>query len=134
VTAVIDASVVVAALLDRGPAGSWALRIIADGGLHAPSLVLVEATNVIRRAERARQVPEQEAQAAFADLLQLDIQTYPFEPFASRIWELRQGLTSYDGWYVVIAEALGLPMATLDLRLARTSGGACRFLTFPEQA
>jgi predicted nucleic acid-binding protein len=131
VTAVLDASVLVSTLLDRSPVGTWALQAIADGGIHAPSLVLAEATNVIRRAERVRQVPGHDAQAAFADLLQLDLQTYPFEPFASRIWELRQGLTSYDAWYVAVAEALSLPLATLDLRLARATGVSCRFLTFP---
>jgi predicted nucleic acid-binding protein len=32
-------------------------------------------------------------------------------------------VTSYDAWYVVVAEALRVPLATFDRRLAR----ACRF-------
>jgi predicted nucleic acid-binding protein len=47
-----------------------------------------------------------EANAAQDDLMQLDIELFPFEPFAGRIWELRHNLTSYDAWYVAIAEAL----------------------------
>jgi predicted nucleic acid-binding protein len=38
-------------------------------------------------------------------------------------------VTSYDAWYVAVAEALGLPLATLETRLARAKGVACRFLT-----
>ena len=51
------------------------------------------------------------------------------KPFAQRAWELRHNLTSYDAWYVAVAEALGLPLATLDEGLARASGPKCDFLT-----
>jgi predicted nucleic acid-binding protein len=49
-----------------------------------------------------------------------------FEPFAGRVWELRRNLTSYDAWYVAVAEALDLPLATLDRRLGRATGTSCR--------
>jgi len=32
-------------------------------------------------------------------------------------------------WYVAVAEALQLPLATLDERLAKTQGLTCDFLT-----
>ena len=35
----------------------------------------------------------------------------------------------YDGWYVAVAEALGMPLATLDTRLSRSTGPTCEFLT-----
>jgi predicted nucleic acid-binding protein len=38
-------------------------------------------------------------------------------------------MTSYDAWYVAVAEALRLPLATLDGRLSRARGVACKFLT-----
>ena len=60
--------------------------------------------------------------------MQLSIECYPFEPFAERVWELRNTLTSYDAWYVAVAEALDLPLATLDARLARAPGPKCKFL------
>lgn len=50
------------------------------------------------------------------------------EAVLSRVWELRHSVTSYDAWYVALAEALGLPLATLDTRLSRVQGVACRFL------
>lgn len=60
--------------------------------------------------------------------MQLDIELFSFEPFADRIWELRHTVTSYDAWYVAIAEALRLPLATLDERLCKARGPACEFL------
>lgn len=61
-------------------------------------------------------------------LLRLDIELFPFEPIAARIWQLRHNLTCYDAWYVAVAETLGLPLATLDGRLSRAPGPTCRFL------
>ncbi|MGO9935379.1 MAG: type II toxin-antitoxin system VapC family toxin [Steroidobacteraceae bacterium] len=54
--------------------------------------------------------------AAQDDLMQLDIDLFPFEPFAGRAWELHQNVTSYDAWCVALAEALKVPLATLDER------------------
>jgi predicted nucleic acid-binding protein len=72
-----------------------------------------------------------EAAAAFHDLLALDLELTPFAPFAERIWELRPNVTSYDAWYVALAEELDLPLATLDRRLAGSSGPRCSFLLPP---
>ena len=119
----------VAALVDTGPHGTWAEQVIENGALHAPELVLVEATNVLRRLERAKQISRSEANAAHADLMELEIELFPFAPFSDRIWELRQTVTSYDAWYVAIAEFLGLPLATLDEHLTRAEGPECKFLT-----
>ena len=126
---VIDSSVVVAALVDSGPHGDWAEEILASDLLQAPELVRAEATNIFRRLERAKLITTPEANAAQDDLMQLDIELFPFEPFASRIWELRHNVTSYDAWYVAIAEALKLPLATLDDPLSKSNGVTCKFLT-----
>ena len=126
---VVDSSVLVAALLDTGPDGAWAERVIDARALYAPELVHVETMNILRRLERAKQITTPEANAARDDLMQLAIELFSFEPFADRIWELRQTVTSYDAWYVAVAEALEFPVATLDERLARTDGPKCQFLT-----
>ncbi len=125
---VVDSSVLVAALVDTGPNGTWAEEVLARGSLQAPELARVEATNILRRLELAKQLTTAEASAAHEDLMQLDIELFSFEPFAERIWELRHTVTSYDAWYVAIAEALRLPLATLDRRLSRARGVTCKFL------
>lgn len=128
-SAVVDASVLVAALVDSGPHGEWAERILGAGALHAPELVRVETANLLRRLERAKDISTPEANAAYEDLMQLNLELFAFDPFADRVWELRHTITSYDAWYVAIAEAFKLPLATLDERLSKAKGPACDFLT-----
>ena len=98
----------------------------------APELALVEASNVLRRLEQSREVSHVEASFAHASLLRLELDLFPFTPFAERVWELRENLACYDAWYVAIAEAFGCPLATLDRRLSRASGLTCEIVTTPE--
>jgi predicted nucleic acid-binding protein len=128
VSTVVDASVLVAALVDSGPDGEWAEEILAGGSLHAPELALVEATNILRRLERAKRITTSEANAAHDDLMQMSMELFSFDPFSDRVWELRHTVTSYDAWYVALAEALALPLATLDQRLCKAAGPTCHFL------
>lgn len=125
---VVDASVLVAAVLDTGPDGDWARRVIADKHLIAPQLAPVEVGNVLRRAELAGEISGPEATAGYRDVVDLQIELLNFEPFAPRIWELRSNLTTYDAWYVACAEALAVPLATLDTRTGRAPGLSCEFL------
>ena len=125
---VVDASVLVAAVLDTGPDGDWARSLIASRRSIAPQLAPVEAGNVLRRAELAREISSPEATAAYRDIDGLQIELLHFEPFAGRIWELRFNLTTYDAWYVACAEALAVPLATLDARLSQAPGPSCGFL------
>lgn len=128
-TRVVDASVVVAALLDDGPIGRWAEEQLLDGPLVAPHLMPVEVANILRRAVLAKEVSAELAALAHADLLALPVELVAYEPVASRIWELRASVTAYDAWYVAVAEALGSPLATLDRRLGRAAGPRCEFAT-----
>ena len=128
-TVVIDASVLAAALIDSGKEGRWAEATIAANDSVAPELVLVETSNVLRRLERARQISTFEASSAHRDLMRLDLELFSFGPFAERVWVLRDNLTSYDAWYVALAEALRCPLATLDKRITRASGPTCDFIT-----
>jgi len=125
---VVDSSVLVAATIDDGPRGRWAERVIGVNSIHGPEIVLAETLNILRRLELANQVAGFEATSAYEDCMQLGIESYPFGPFADRVWALRNTLTAYDAWYVAVAEALDLPLATLDARLARAPGPKCRFL------
>ncbi|MXX74016.1 MAG: type II toxin-antitoxin system VapC family toxin [Holophagales bacterium] len=127
-TVVIDASALVAALVDSGSEGDWAAGVTASGPLLSPELVLVETANTLRRLEASGTITRLEATSAFLDLLRLDLELLPFAPFAERVWQLRGNLTSYDAWYVAIAEAFECPLATLDRRLSQAAGPTCAFL------
>ncbi len=127
---VVDASVLVAALVDSGADGRWSEQMLAEGFVVAPHLAIVESLNILRRLERAAQLTELEAASAQRDLHELDIELLPIRPFEERIWQLRQNVTCYDAWYVAAAEALDLPLATVDRRLARATGPRCE-IRFP---
>ncbi len=124
----MDSSVLVALTSDAGPVGQWAERLLAEERLFAPHLALVEATNILRRLELAGKLERLEAASASADLVALEIQLLPFAPFADRVWELRENITSYDAVYVAIAEQFNMPLATLDGKLADSPGPQCRYL------
>lgn len=130
-TLVVDASALVAALVDGGPDGDWAAATIAGEVLAAPHLLLVEASNILRRSRLAGDITADVAALAHADLLDLRVALFPYGPLAERVWELGENLTSYDGWYVALAEVLDAPLATLDGRLARAPGPRCRFVVPP---
>jgi predicted nucleic acid-binding protein len=132
VTLVVDASFAVAAFSDSGETGAWARQLIAGEDVAAPQLVLVEAANMLRGAVRVRQLSEDSASLAYADLLTLRVELFGYYPLARRIWELRGNVTAYDAWYVALAEALDSPLATLDARLARAPGPQCQFLLFED--
>jgi predicted nucleic acid-binding protein len=119
---VVDASMVVAGLTDSGPGGRWAESLLAGDSLAAPHLMPVEAANILRRAALAGDISADAASLAHTDLLDLRVEFFSYEPCAARVWELRENATSYDGWYVAVAELLDAPLATLDGRLASSPG------------
>lgn len=126
---VCDASALVALLLDSGPAGRWVTETIAGADLAAPSLVAFEAANIIRRHELAGAVSADQAAQAHADLLDLTIETWPYELLAARTWQLRHNLSSYDASYVALAELMGTSLVTLDERIGRAPGLRCTVAT-----
>lgn len=130
-TLVVDASAVVAALVDGGADGVWAESKLATEPLAAPHLMPVEAANILRRAVIGRDLTVDVASLAHADLVQLPVELFSYEPFAERAWELRNTITAHDAWYVALAETLDARLVTLDVRLARASGPRCRFETPP---
>jgi predicted nucleic acid-binding protein len=127
VTLVIDASLVVSALVDTSSTGNWAESILLAGPLNAPHLMPAEVTNILRRAVMRGDITADVASMAHADVLDLRVEYFPYAPFAGRVWELRDNVTSYDAWYVALAEALGSSLATLDHKLAQATGPRCGF-------
>ena len=130
-TVVVDASVLVSALVDSGKEGTWAESAVTEGYPAGPELVLAEASNILRRLEQSGEISRLEANIAHGDLLRLDLELFPFAPFADRVWELRHNLTSYDAWYVALAEALDCPLVTLDRKLGQSSGLRCKIIVPP---
>lgn len=119
---VVDASALVDVLTGSAPDPLLVARLADDGDLHAPHLVDVEILHALRRLTRSGALSEDRAHDARVDVAELALTRYPHEPLADRVWKLRDNVTAYDGVYVALAEALGVPLVTCDKRLASAPG------------
>jgi predicted nucleic acid-binding protein len=98
-------------------------RIFEEGEtLHAPHLIDVEVTQVVRRYWRAGDITPVRGGDALSDLSLLPLQRYSHEPLLERIWQLRNNLSAYDAAYVALAEGLDATLVTMDSALARIPG------------
>jgi predicted nucleic acid-binding protein len=127
---VLDASAAVALLADAGPAGQWVESTVKDGALVAPDLMPFEAANILRRQAALGLLDVSAATLAHADLVSLAIDFFPYAVLAERAWQLRADFTIYDASYVALAELAEAALITLDRRLARAPGTACRVLAY----
>ena len=130
-TVIADSSVVVTVLLQRGPDSLWAEELLGTEAIAAPSILHAEVAGVLRRRTLAGEISDLGATTSYARLLAMPVELHEYGPYAARIWELRHTVIIKDAWFVALAEALDVPLATLDRRLTRAPGPRCRFLTPP---
>jgi len=122
----VDASALVEVLV-RGPdAGTVERRLSAMGSVHAPHLLDVEVTQVLRRYAAAGRTDEMRCRAALDDLAEMRLIRHPHRHLLPRVWELRHNLTAYDAIYVALAEFLDAPLLTRDRRIANAPGHSAR--------
>jgi len=128
---VLDASAVLDWLL-RTPVGQRIERRIysQNDTLHAPHLMDLEVTQVLRRLVREGSVFTRRANEAVQDLLDLRIVRYPHFVLLPRIWQHRHNLSAYDAAYVALAEKLDAPLITRDGRLAGSPGHGAQIELF----
>ena len=118
----------------RGAGGLGSRRTV--GGIHGhrgdigcPRVGVGRGKQHSASVERSSEISRLEANSAHRDLLRLDLELFPFAPFAERVWALRSNLTAYDAWYVALAEALNCALATLDRKLCLATGPVCDIVT-----
>ena len=124
---VLDASAAIELLLNTPLAGRIATRVFARReSLHAPHLIDLEVTQVLRRWEHAGELTPERAEEALDDLSDLPLARYPHDVLLGRVWSLRANATAYDAAYLALAEALGAVLLTRDAALAAIPGHAAR--------
>lgn len=123
---VTDASAVVLALGQDGPAGEAARERLSGERLVAPELLDVEVVSAWRRHEAAGRLDPKRAALARADLRALAAERVSHRLLMERVWELRANVTTYDAVYVALAELLDVPLVTADKKLANAPGIRCR--------
>jgi predicted nucleic acid-binding protein len=128
---VLDASAAIDWLLQTLAGQHIEKRIYSHGEtLHAPHLLDLEVTQVLRRLASQGVISAHRADEALRDLLDLRITRYPHQVLLPRIWQLRHNFSAYDAAYIVLAEQLRAALVTRDARLASASGHAARVELF----
>jgi len=120
---VLDASAISFALLDEGAIGDRcraALR--ADSQWVVPEHWLIEVLSVIRGNLIGGKIAAAHAADAAAAAAEMNPVVAQTRVIASRIWELRDNLTTYDAAYAATAEHYRCALVTTDGRLARATG------------
>ena len=98
-------------------------RVFAPGEtLHAPHLIDLEVTQVLRRLINRGLLSPLRGDEALSDLVAFPIQRYPHDMLLHRVWALRHNLTAYDAAYVALAEELDHPLLTHDRKMASAEG------------
>ncbi len=116
--AVLDASAFVGML-------DGTVAMIEPWEYHAPDFIDIEVVSALRKrvwrggrpASAAREDPEY--------LARMHIDRHRSSRHAARAWELRENIAPFDAVYVALAQGLGAPLITLDLRLARAAEPYC---------
>ena len=124
---VVDASVLLAALVGTDAHSAWALQQLADTPIAAPHILHAEVANKLRKFALLGKLSMDAASLAHAEAVKLPIELFSYDTVAERIWSLRANVSAYDAWYVALAELLDAPLVTLDQRLVRASGPRCAF-------
>jgi predicted nucleic acid-binding protein len=123
---VLDASAISFALLDEGAIGDRCRAALhADSQWVVPEHWLIEVLSVIRGNLLGGKIAAAHATDAAAAAAAMNPVVARTRIIASRIWELRDNLTTYDAAYAAAAEHYQCALVTTDGRLARATGIRC---------
>ena len=117
---VVDASVFAAAYF-RERRRSEAERLIAGGGLVAPTLLNYELANIAGKKLEAAPQRQEFILESLQTFLRLNVQLRDVD--YRQVVELATltGLTAYDASYLYVARELNLTLITFDMQLARVA-------------
>jgi predicted nucleic acid-binding protein len=117
---VLDASAGAEILADTDIGTSLAGLLPAPTLFWVPDGVFdVEVGAVLRRWDLRNSLPVETISTARNLLAQTRLRRISVRALSERAWQLRANITFPDACYVALAEALGCPLVTTDMRLVR---------------
>jgi predicted nucleic acid-binding protein len=122
---VLDNSAAIALLEDNGARA----QEIRNAEIYAPELIDLEFASTVRKMLARGKLSVDEATQLISKWSSNGVVRCAHRKFLQRIWQLRGNITPYDASYVALAEHLGLPLVTADLRLARSAAQYCEVVT-----
>ncbi|NMG22247.1 type II toxin-antitoxin system VapC family toxin [Brasilonema bromeliae] len=124
---VLDCSVAISWCLvdENNPTANAILAMMPDSEAFVPGIWSLEVANTLLVAERRNRMTQQQSQQAIILLqslfIQVDTATDANALAATITLGRQEGLAAYDAAYLELALRLGLPLATLDTRLAEAA-------------
>ena len=119
-TVVVDASALVAAVVDESEAGIEARQALRGRRRVAPFLIDAEAGQALRGLVLRGELDAHAATVARRRAEAMIARRHPHHGgLAERAWRLRDRLSFYDALYVGLAESLECTLVTADARIGR---------------
>ncbi|GAB1542877.1 type II toxin-antitoxin system VapC family toxin [Scytonema sp. NUACC21] len=124
---VLDCSVAISWCLvdENNNYSNTILAMMPDCEAFVPGIWSLEIANVLLVAERRNRMTQEQSSQAIAllqsMLIQVDSATDTNALGATLVLGRQEGLAAYDAAYLELALRLGLPLATLDTRLAEAA-------------
>ncbi len=121
---VLDCSVAISWCLvdENNPTANAILAMMPDAEAFVPGIWSLEIANVLLVAERRNRMTQDQSEEAItllqSLLIQVDTATDANALGATLTLGRQEGLAAYDAAYLELALRLGLPLATIDQRLA----------------
>jgi predicted nucleic acid-binding protein len=129
---VVDASITVRLLSNRGTDDLLRKRFATPRVLHAPHLLDAEVVSAIRGLLIGGKIAAKRAGEMLSDFTELRIVRHTMTPYLGHVLELRNNLTAYDACYLALAETLGAPLLTLDAKLNESAGHHAEVRVYPK--
>ncbi len=117
-TYVVDASVAVKWYLPEASSAQATSLLAPDNILWAPDLIFAEIGNVFWKRVQRGELGSKQAQACLYDFLSGPLRIEDSPLLLEKAWDIatRYGRTVYDSLYLSLADKLGTPLVTADLR------------------